>query len=477
MLSGIVVSAPGPLVLERQSSLSHVSRMESRSTSSRISEKEVRVRSRIVSSDLDDIFQCEIDQFDFDEELEVKQDLEDIECGIIPLTTSFFSKDDQNNTKTLVESIIEGFHTGYSPKLAPLGTGGTYFLYDSGHTSVGVLKPSDEEALAPMNPRGHVGVLGQEGLRKGIFSGEACLREVAAYLIDAEKHFIGVPFTCLVDIRHKALHHKSNPDWKKASLQEFVKFDELGSDLSHRLFPSSQVHKIGILDIRMVNTDRNDGNILIKRTDKGLDLIPIDHGYCLPDTLEIAWCDWVWLDWRQSKIPFDELTKEYIAGIDIDHDENRIRTSLGIREESLLNMRINTMLLKKGSAAGLCLHQIAKIICRDQLDAPSLLEIIIAQAKVIARNRMTLFIDALESLMDDLVYRKSSQPSSFRVRQELDRIEPNPAAALPSTSVYPMPITPAGMAQHKVLTPGTLSPEEKNPSFHDPRYLNIRMSI
>lgn len=38
-------------------------------------------------------------------------------------------------------------------------------------------------------------------------------------------------------------------------------------------------------------------------------LIPIDHGYSMPDELEVAWCDWVWLDWPQTKIPFSKEAK------------------------------------------------------------------------------------------------------------------------------------------------------------------------
>lgn len=47
-----------------------------------------------------------------------------------------------------------------------------------------VLKPADEEAFAPNNPRGHTGLMGQATFRPGVVSGEGHLREVAAYLLD-----------------------------------------------------------------------------------------------------------------------------------------------------------------------------------------------------------------------------------------------------------------------------------------------------
>jgi len=37
-------------------------------------------------------------------------------------------------------------------------------------------------------------------------------------------------------------------------------------DISANTFPVKQIHKIGILDIRIANTDRNEANILLKKT-------------------------------------------------------------------------------------------------------------------------------------------------------------------------------------------------------------------
>lgn len=54
-------------------------------------------------------------------------------------------------------------------------------------------------------------------------------------------------------------------------------------------FDIEEVHKIGILDIRIINCDRNEANILVKKLihketkKKFFKLIPIDHGLSLPD--------------------------------------------------------------------------------------------------------------------------------------------------------------------------------------------------
>jgi len=52
---------------------------------------------------------------------------------------------------------------------------------------------------------------------------------------------------------------------KYGSLQRFVEAEDVASNFSSDLFSINQVHKIGILDIRTMNLDRNDGNILVRK--------------------------------------------------------------------------------------------------------------------------------------------------------------------------------------------------------------------
>ena len=125
----------------------------------------------------------------------------------------------------------------------------------------------------------------------------------------------------IAECRHSAFNNGATDGAtlpvKRGSLQEFIYYDELVSDLNPKKFPVHEVHKIAILDIRLLNLDRNDANILVKyeHTDPPpgvawedhepqVHLIPIDHGYCMPSTLEVGWCDWVWYEWPQSKVWF-----------------------------------------------------------------------------------------------------------------------------------------------------------------------------
>eukprot|EP00983_Pelagomonas_calceolata_P006929 225876-Pelagomonas_calceolata.AAC.4 len=50
--------------------------------------------------------------------------------------------------------------------------------------------------------------------------------------------------------------------------------------------------------------------------DAKYELIPIDHGFCLPETLEAPYFEW--LHWPQAMLPFSEEELAYIKRIDIE---------------------------------------------------------------------------------------------------------------------------------------------------------------
>ena len=206
--------------------------------------------------------------------------------------------------------------------------------------------------------QGFVGrALGDPGLKPTVRVGEAAIREVAAYLLDYD-HFAQVPHTVLVKFTHPIFHVStskpasprmsetalaSNTDTQSAasldsaqsssmmqlisarrasiegsesiaklgSLQEFVMHDCDTSEIGPSLFSLQDVHRIAILDIRLFNTDRHAGNILVQRPTGSTSnlsalarlnqpqcrLLPIDHGFCLPEALEPPFFEW--LHWPQ----------------------------------------------------------------------------------------------------------------------------------------------------------------------------------
>lgn len=214
------------------------------------------------------------------------------------------------STCDMFNSVLDGLACGRSPIRSSEGTGGVYFMQDaSGDKNVAIFKPTDEEPMAINNPQGLPLSTNGEGLKRGTRVGEGALREVAAYLLDHPKKtgprwssvgeigFSGVPPTLMVHILHEGFnfnHPNNNNSIKIGSLQMFMNNYGSCEDIGPQYFPVEEVHKISVLDIRTANADRHAGNILIsRRRDDGggdlgtISLIPIDHGYCLPETVSL----------------------------------------------------------------------------------------------------------------------------------------------------------------------------------------------
>lgn len=207
----------------------------------------------------------------------------------------------------MVQSVSDGLAQGRQPVRSSEGTGGTYFMQDaSGDKYAAVFKPIDEEPLALNNPQGLPTSPDGEGLKRGTRVGEGAWREVATYILDhpceaphslsrAEVGFAGVPPTMMVHCLHKGFNHPNGFDCstenvKTGSLQMFRKNHGSSEDMGPRDFPIDEVHKIGVLDIRVANADRHAGNILLHKDpeDGRITLIPIDHGYCLPENVLLS---------------------------------------------------------------------------------------------------------------------------------------------------------------------------------------------
>jgi len=285
------------------------------------------------------------------------------------------------------ESLI-ALNAGRVPRLAADGTGGTYFMphpNGRGYPPLACFKPKDEEPCAPNNPRGFQGKENSDGFRPGIYSAQGAFREVCAFLLD-HSNFAGVPDTALVHGRHESY---SNPGgkimWKIGSFQEFMDAKETAGNYHSREYSTEDVHRIGIFDLRVVNMDRNDGNILVmpRKTSKSLSkyqLIPIDHGLILPDRLEIIEEDIVWMSWPQAKEPFSLTCIEYVQNLRYEKEAKDAAKYLGINRDPLRLMKCSAILLQIGLSYGLTLFDIGTIMYRQDLDTPSVLQDIITNS-------------------------------------------------------------------------------------------------
>ncbi|KAF8072520.1 PI4KG7 [Scenedesmus sp. PABB004] len=339
--------------------------------------------------------------------------------------------------RRLVKAVIRGLKARQEPEAAREGMGGTYFFPNDAGRKCAIFKPCDEEPLAPANPKGYVGrTLGDPGWKSTVRVGEAAMREVAAYLLDHD-HFAQVPHTVLVRAAHplfnynyhtpggggmrnsgscasmasSALLDDAAPGWgaggggggggggvgrplKLGSLQEFVYHVADTNEMGSGRFRARDVHAIGILDLRLFNTDRHAGNILVREPPPaparerergggagggggggvvgvaaGHALVPIDHGFCLPEALEAPYFEW--LHWPQACLPFDAEELAYIARLDARADVALLQRELpNLRPECLRVLEVATTLLQRCAAAGLTLADIGALASRplDALD-------------------------------------------------------------------------------------------------------------
>lgn len=307
-------------------------------------------------------------------------------------------------TKQLVMEVVEAIKNGIDPIPVHSGLGGAYYFRNCSGENVAIVKPTDEEPFAPNNPKGFVGkALGQPGLKRSVRVGETGFREVAAYLLDYD-NFANVPPTALVKITHSVFNinngvngskhnHKRNQVSKIASFQQYIPHDFDASDHGTSSFPVSAVHRIGILDVRILNTDRHAGNLLVKLDGVGrfdqVELVPIDHGLCLPENLEDPYFEWI--HWPQASIPFSEDELKYINNLDPFRDSEVLRMELPmIREACLRVFVLCTIFLKEAAGFGFCLAEIGQMMSREFCgceEEPSELEVICLEARRILEEK------------------------------------------------------------------------------------------
>lgn len=299
--------------------------------------------------------------------------------------------------RALVVEVAIAMASDVEPMPVSSGLGGAYFLRGRNGDIIAVAKPIDEEPLAFNNPKGFAGlVAGQPGLKRSVRVGETGIRELAAYLLDHDG-YAGVPPTALVKMSHTGFNFNGKAaisplPYKIASLQRFVGHEFDAGELGFSGFSVPSIHRIGILDVRLLNLDRHAGNILIKEKDDqyhdesyavgAAELVPIDHGLCLPEWLDDPYFEW--LHWPQASVPFSDSELDYICNLDPYKDAEILRTELpSLRESAIRVLVLCTIFLKRAADAGLCLADIGEMMTREFScgeENQSVLETICAEA-------------------------------------------------------------------------------------------------
>lgn len=240
-------------------------------------------------------------------------------------------------------------NSSYQPMEVEDCAGGTYILYDQTFKPVAVFKPTDEEPGAIRSRKPNSPVL--------LPPGNGSIREVAAYILDQNMPYhsrAGVPETILVnDMSHPDFSGGS--DFKKSgSLQLYIENEGCSEDFSPSMYSTEDVQRIAILDLRIMNIDRNSQNILVTSKHQ---LVPIDHTFSLPETIQDV--NFEWLNWPQAKTPIKGEFIDSILAINVFKDAHELR-NLGISEKAITTMILSTLWLKIGAASGYSLYEIAK---------------------------------------------------------------------------------------------------------------------
>jgi len=241
----------------------------------------------------------------------------------------------------------------HSVKLVGDGISGTYLIPDRHGNPCGVFKPDDQVAGGSNNPKGY----SSDSISSvvGISPEHFGVREEAAYLLD--RGFASVPRTQKTTFQDIVFSEDLSCESSTGPYQVFVEdCCDLYRAFSRDNIPASEIQKMAIQDLRLLNADRHFGNVLVR---EGKTIIPIDHGLILPgDASRLVFG---WMRMPQSKFALKEEAKAYIAQLDAERDARMLK-DLGVASESIERMKIATLLLQIGIKEGLSLRDVGLLM-------------------------------------------------------------------------------------------------------------------
>ena len=327
------------------------------------------------------------------------------------------------NAQSTLTRVLSGMNRRLNPEPTPEGLSGSYFLKDRFRNRVAIFKPLLQEPFAPLNPKNLQAQLGTEVHVSGIKSGSLYLREMAAYLID-HKGVFSVPDTFVAAVEHPffersqqtkplidfginqskaASAHLNTPSGPESNLnlhsnlrvgssssgiigsvQKMVINNGSVSNISVSKLPTLEVQKIAILDMLILNADRNEGNILFQRGRKGIRLIPIDHGLSLGSVLQIRESEVVWTSFPQIKSALVPELIEHVKSMRPEKLARRLKRKLRIEQDSLDLLRLMGIFLKRCVQEGLTIAEMAELYYRKEDDKQSPLERMIGGVEFMA---------------------------------------------------------------------------------------------
>jgi len=181
-------------------------------------------------------------------------------------------------------------------------------------------------------------LINEEGARVGVIKTK---NEILAEALDYD-HFAGVPPAMSANI----------PEMGSVVVQKWVPNSKIATDYKREKdWNAEQLHHIRVLDIRLGNSDRNKGNVLIVPTEENGLIVPIDHDlimHYIPNDN----------NWEAPylNVPFSPISKDYIKKLDLEKDA-QVMQDLGYKNDEIVSMKIRTTLLKMATERNLTLKE------------------------------------------------------------------------------------------------------------------------
>lgn len=201
----------------------------------------------------------------------------------------------------LLEDVRESLASG--GRFTPAEEGdGVWIISTAAGKPIAVWKSQEEELEDRSNT--------STAIEQGCACGQRAQREYMAYLVDQALPpdlRAGVPPTLLVEIRVGNTYGIR----QAASIQRFVENKGTSEEWGCSRYDHRNVQRIALFDLLTINLDRHGGNLLVSHDGQ---LVPIDHGYALPETLVGE----PWLDWRlwpQASVAVDADLCNAVMGL------------------------------------------------------------------------------------------------------------------------------------------------------------------
>lgn len=249
------------------------------------------------------------------------------------------------------------------PEFEPIDdgqTGDVFALCSPSGEKVAVFKPSGREHFN----------------RHSLTPGQGAVREEAAYVVDRlSGGTAGLPVTTCtaLEVSPGAVETGSLQAFAHGHIGPVEDFAMPRSyDAAIQFVAAEKVESVAILDMRLFNTDRHGGNLLLTKPPEGQGcthgLVPIDHGCCLPPwwSLNEA-CFEAWKGWPQLCVIPSAHAKATVekAAASLPATVQALR-ELGVESASLITIQLSTLFLEVGVLERcLPLDTLAGLLLRD----------------------------------------------------------------------------------------------------------------